>query len=130
ERQDLVGEWQGRDKLLIAAVSQPPDKRNATAEQEQRTRLTAIDVRIAEIDTRLKVEFPEFAVFSRPEPLSVQQVQADLRPDEALVLFLDTPVWNPTPEETFIWVVTKADSRWARSQMGTRSLQREVAALR
>jgi hypothetical protein len=45
-------------------------------------------------------------------------------------LFLDTPVWDPTPEETFIWVVTKTDSRWVRSELGTPSLQREVAALR
>jgi len=45
-------------------------------------------------------------------------------------LFLDTPVWIQTPEETFIWVVTKTDSRWVRSELGTPSLQREVAALR
>ena len=34
ERQDLAGEWQGRDKLLIAALSRPPEQRNA---QERRS---------------------------------------------------------------------------------------------
>ena len=34
------------------------------------------------------------------------------------------------PEETFIWVVTKSDVRWVRSELGTAALAREVAALR
>jgi CHAT domain-containing protein len=45
-------------------------------------------------------------------------------------LFLDTPAWNPTPEETFIWVVTKTEMRWVRSELGTRALTERVAALR
>ena len=53
--------------------------------------LATIDMRIAEIDQRLKAEFPDYAALSRPEPVSVEDVQAELRPDEALVLFLDTP---------------------------------------
>ena len=75
-------------------------------------------------------DFPDYAALSRPEPLSVEEVQSQLRPDEALVLFLDTPEWKPTPEETFIWVVTKTDMRWVRSDLGTPALTREVAALR
>ena len=42
---------------------------------------------------------------------------------EALVLFLDTPEAKPTPEETFVWVVTKADSRWVRVDLGTKALK-------
>ena len=75
-------------------------------------RLAAIDARIAEIDRRLAADFPDYAALARPQPLGVEQVQAELRADEALVLFLDTPEWKPTPEETFIWVVTKTDMRW------------------
>ena len=62
--------------------------------------------------------------------MSVAEVQAQLGADEALVLFLDTPEWRPLPEETFIWVVTKSDVRWVRSDLGTAALTREVAALR
>ena len=90
----------------------------------------AIDARIAEIDTRFKTEFPDYASLSSPRPSSAEDVQVDLRPDEALVLIFDTPEWNPTPEETFIWVVTKTDARWVRSEFGTPVLNREVAALR
>jgi CHAT domain-containing protein len=130
ERQDLVEEWQKRDAVRTAAVSQPPDKRDSAAEAANTARLAAIDTRIIAIDKRLIVEFPDYAELARPLPLTVQEVQAQLGSDEALVLFLGTPDWTPTPEETFIWVVTKTDMRWVRSDLGTPALQREVAALR
>ena len=130
ERQDLVVEWQKRDGARTAAVSQAPDKRDRAAETANVARLTEIDTRIAAIDTRLEAEFPDYAALASSQPLTVEEVQADLRPDEALVLFLDTPEWKPTPEETFIWVVTKTDMRWVKSDLGTPALTREVAALR
>ena len=46
------------------------------------------------------------------------------------MLFLDTPEAAPAPEETFIWVVTKTDMRWVRSDLGTAALTKEVQALR
>src|SRR5262249_28391171 len=48
----------------------------------------------------------------------------------ALILFLDLPEGRTIPEQTFIWVVTKSDVRWVRSDLGTAALTREVAALR
>ena len=107
ERQDLVSEWQAKDKLLIAAKSEPPAKRKAEAEKVLADRLAAIDTRLAEIDRRLAQDFPDYAALASPAPVSVAEVQAQLGADEALVLFLDTPEWKPLPEETFIWVVTK-----------------------
>jgi CHAT domain-containing protein len=63
-------------------------------------------------------------------PLSVSEVQALLGSREALILILDTPPEAPLPEETFVWVITKTDSRWVRSQLGTKALSDSVAALR
>ena len=123
DRQDLVGEWQKRDQARSAAVSQAPDKRDRAAEGANVARLAAIDARIGEIDRRLAADFPDYAALARPQPLGVEQVQAELRADEALVLFLDTPEWRPTPEETFIWVVTKTDMRWVRTELGTQVAQ-------
>jgi hypothetical protein len=130
EQQDLVEEWQRRDGARSAAVAQSPDKRDRVVEAANVARLAAIDTRIAEIDKRLVVEFPDYAVLARPTPLSVDEVQAQLGASEALVLFLDTPEMKRTPEETFIWVVTRTDMRWVRSELGTPALTREVAALR
>ena len=130
ERQDLVGEWQKRDQARSAAVSQAPDKRDRAAEAANVARLAAIDARIGEIDRRLAADFTDYAALARPQPLGIVDVQAELRADEALVLFLDTPEWEPHPEETFIWVVTKTDVRWVKSGMGTKALTERVAALR
>ena len=130
ERQDLVSEWKAKDKLLIAAKSEEPKKRKADAEKRLVDRLAAIDTRLAEIDGRLKQDFPDYTALATPAPVSVTDVQAQLGADEALVLFLDTPEWKALPEETFIWVVTKTDVRWVRSDLGTVALTRDVAALR
>jgi CHAT domain-containing protein/tetratricopeptide (TPR) repeat protein len=130
ERQDLVGEWRLRDRALIEMVSLAPEKRQAEAETGLRNRLAAIDARIAEIDKRLSGEFPDFSSLASAAPSSLEDVQAHLRPDEALILFLDTYERFPAPEETFVWAVTKDAARWVRVGMGTLALAETVAALR
>jgi CHAT domain-containing protein len=129
ERQDLVAEWQRRDGDRTAA-SRVLGNRNQQAEAANVARLDVIDKRVSEIDQRFKDDFREYAGLMSPRPLPVADVQALLNPDEALVLLLDTPESKPTPEETFLWVVTKTNARWVRSDIGTPSLRREVAALR
>jgi CHAT domain-containing protein len=131
ERQDLVGEWQVKDKHLISAKSEPPARRNSDAEKMLGDRLAAIDERLKTIDARLAKDFPEYASLTNPKPTSVAEVQALLQPNEALVLFLDTDErFKPTPEETFIWVITKGDVGWEKSELGTKALNEHVAALR
>ena len=130
ERQDLVAEWQQRDGARTAAASEAPDKRNAQAEADNSARIDAIDARLAVIDKRLAADFPNYAALVRPEPLSIADTQAQLGANEALVLFLNTNEVKPIPEETFIWVVTKTDSRLVRSELGPNALAEHVAALR
>jgi CHAT domain-containing protein/tetratricopeptide (TPR) repeat protein len=130
ERQDLVAEWQKRDLVRSASVSKASEKRDAEAETANVVRLAAIDEKIADIDKRLVTDFPDYSALASPAPLSVEHVQDQIAANEALILILDTPQLEPAPEESFIWVVTKTDSRWVRSELGTPSLTREVAALR
>ncbi len=130
ERQDLTGEWQVKDRQLIAAKSMTPDKRSLNSEAALTRLLAAIDARIAEIDRLFAKDFPDYTALARPRPISVADVQAGLRDDEALVLFLDTPATLPMPEDTFVWVVTRTGVRWGRSALGNRVLTHEVGALR
>jgi CHAT domain-containing protein len=130
ERQDLVAEWQKRDGLRNASLGQDVGKRNAQGEAANLERLAAIDGRIVEIDGILKEKFPDYAALASPAPLTVEEAQSQLGTDEALILFLDTREWKPLSEETFIWVVTKTDVRWVRSDLGTAALARAVQALR
>ena len=131
ERQDLVSEWEVKDKRLIAFKSEPPARRNANAEKALADRLAVIDARLAAIDATLAREFPDYAALATPKPSSVADVQTTLRDDEALIVTLDTNVgFKPLPEETFVWIVTKTDARWVGSDLGTEMLKREVQALR
>jgi tetratricopeptide (TPR) repeat protein len=131
ERQDLVAEWQVKEKLLIAAKSQLSAKRNSESEKSLSDRLASIDTRLATINARFAKDFPDYAALSNPKPASVAEAQALLGPDEALALFLDTDErFKPTPEETFIWLVTKDSMRWVRSELGTKALVEQVATLR
>jgi CHAT domain-containing protein/tetratricopeptide (TPR) repeat protein len=131
ERQDLVAEWQVKDKQLIAAKSEVPAKRNLNAEKSLSDRLASIDMRLAAIDAQFVKDFPDYASLSTPKPASAAEVQVQLRDGEALVLFLDTDERpKPTAEETFIWVITKGDMRWVKSELGSKALTERVAALR
>jgi CHAT domain-containing protein/tetratricopeptide (TPR) repeat protein len=130
ERQDLVGEWQTRDRALITARSAQQERRNAGAEQAIGSRLAAIDGRVGEIDKTLAKDFPDYAALAGAEPLTIAEVQALLRADEALVLILDTREWRPAPEETFVWAITKTATHWVRSELGTKALVQLVATLR
>jgi CHAT domain-containing protein len=130
ERQDLVGQWQLLDAARVAAIAQPLDKRDPKGEAATAARLAAIDKRLGEIDARFAKDFPDYAALASAQPASAADVQSSLRDDEALVLLFDTGAMPPTPEETFIWVVTRRDVRWVRSNLGTMALQERVAALR
>ncbi|NJO36066.1 MAG: CHAT domain-containing protein, partial [Rhodospirillales bacterium] len=126
----LVNEWLAKDKHLIAAKSEPPTKRKPEFERALTERLAIIDTRLTEIDRRFARDYPDYAALASPAPVPIEEVQAHIDANEALVLFLDTPNVKPLPEETFIWVVTKTDMRWVRSDVGTAALARTVMALR
>jgi CHAT domain-containing protein/tetratricopeptide (TPR) repeat protein len=140
ERQDLVRQWDALDKQAIAARAVEHARRSPEAEAVLAARAAAIQSRVRQIDTTLAGRFPQFASLVFPEPLSIAEVQAELGSGEALMLFLEMPDLRFTlrpmphlpllPEETFIWVVTKTDVRWVRSDLGKGALNREVAALR
>lgn len=131
ERQDLLVEWQDKDQVLLLQrhLKEGPD-RDATAEAATAARLAAIDARIAAIDQALAREFPDYAALASSEPVTLADSQAVIGEDEALVLTLDTPEFQPMPRETLLWVLTRRDARWIRSALDGEALGREVAALR
>lgn len=127
-RQDLVAEWHGRDKELVAALSAAaPDP---AAVDALRRRVTDADGRIRAMDAEISGAFPKFTALANPAPLSVADVRAGLRTNEALVLIVDTSAHLDLAEETFVFVVTRDKYLWLRSPLGTVAVAREVAALR
>ena len=130
ERQDLLAEWQQRDLTRNISLSLEPGERDIETDKANAARIAAIEERIAGIDKRLALDFPDYAELANPAPLSVGDVQSHLGVDEALVLIIFAREWKPTPEETFVWIITKTEAQWRRADMGNATLAREVQALR
>ena len=126
ERQDFVARRAAEDKRLLAAVG----RGDAPASEVARKSLASLDSALDAIDARLSSEFKEYAELANPKPLTIAAAQAFLNDGEALVLFLDVPQFGNLPGETLIWVVTKADARWARIDLASQALAERAAALR
>ena len=130
ERQDLVGEAEMLDQQLIAAAGYPKEKRNPEKEQASRDGMARIRVRVREMDAVLVRDFPGYAALSDPQPLGISQTQKMLRSGESLVLTLDIPQIDRSPDESFVIVVTNTAARWASVPLGSYALGEAVHALR
>jgi CHAT domain-containing protein/tetratricopeptide (TPR) repeat protein len=146
EQQDLTATWQTLAARRASELGSK-GKRDPEAEAALSARMADVRARLTTVDGTLTRMFPAYSALVNPAPLSVADVKALLKPDEALVLFLDFPEWHgaaeaanspirntlapaPGTEETLIWVVTKDQVAWVRSRFGTAALKREVSALR
>jgi CHAT domain-containing protein/tetratricopeptide (TPR) repeat protein len=146
-RQDLGAEWQGIGALLTTALAAPPSPRGQANEQTLRQRSADLASRLDALNARIAKELPEYAALANSQPLTIadarkllgprealvdiEQVQAGLFPNEALILILQSPEAPPLRvEDTFVWVVTKTQSRWVRVDIGKTALEEQVQALR
>lgn len=124
QRQDLADQATAIDQLLIAALSQPASARNPQTEQAIRARAAAITNQIKDLDRTIAAEFPDYATFVTRSPIALADVQKQLGPKEALLLF------TTTERFTFVWTVTKSDIRWHTAQIGAKQLTDTVRILR
>lgn len=124
ERQDLLDQWRALDKRLIEAASAPPARRHADVEQRLRRDLAAADSRLKALDARLAKDFPDYAALANPRPVSVNEIQQLLHPDEAMVKYL---VGIKT---SYLWVVTKKNVQLFRLDIGQAELAKQVKRLR
>lgn len=124
ERQDLGTQAAATDKLLVAAISQANVARDAAAEQALRARASALADQIRELDRTIAAQFPDYAALVTRTPIAIEDVQRQLRPNEAVLLFATTS------RATFVWTVTRSDVRWHAADLGESQLKETVGALR
>lgn len=109
------------EKLFQTATSQ------ATASSQQRlSEQHAERARLLEDLKQLELEIAQKLPSYAPEQtVTIGELRSRwLAGDEALVLFF------PTPEETFVWAVTREAARWERIDLGTMALGDLVQTLR
>jgi tetratricopeptide (TPR) repeat protein len=101
-KQDASERRTKAEARLVVASSKPPQERKAAAEQGLRDESARTLQEITTIDAELTRRFPEYQELTRPEPLSVGQIRALLKPGEAMLVYA-------LGNRSFLWVV-KPDS--------------------
>lgn len=122
-QQDLLAKLQILDKQIANLMGA------ATAgNQERIPQLRAqkeLTERLADTASReLNQRFPRFSALTNPKPANMAETRAQLRPDEALVMFL------VGEHESYVWAVTPDASDWQKIKLGRAELAGKVKELR
>jgi CHAT domain-containing protein len=72
---------------LAQEVSLPDDQRGSNRENALMAQINAASAKADTLEKQITAQFPNYAKFANPGPAPLSDVQAQLRPDEALVLF-------------------------------------------
>ena len=121
--QDLAAEADRLDKSIIAAVSKPPAERNAATEDQIRKRIDEIKSERDKLQDVFNQRFPDYVALSKPQPLTIEQTQALLADDEALVTIdLD--------KKSYVWVITKDRAEWKELSVSAEDVSKAVETLR
>ena len=123
KNQDLTAEADQLDKSIIATVSKPPAERNASLEQQMRKRIDEIKSERAKLQEVFNQRYPDYVALSKPQPLTIEQTQALLADDEALVA-VDLDL------KSYVWVITKDQAKWKVLSVSAQDVSKEIETLR
>jgi hypothetical protein len=117
--QDLAAEAESLDKAVIAFVSKPSPQRSVAAEDEIRSRIEAVKGEREKLQQVLNARFPDYVALSRPQPVSLEETQALLADDEAL-LVLDFDA------SSHAWIITRDAADWIELKIAVGELDLSV----
>jgi CHAT domain-containing protein/tetratricopeptide (TPR) repeat protein len=124
ERQDLNEHSLAIDRMLIAAMSQPSAVRSQATEQAIRAQAAAVANQIKQLDRLIAAQFPGYSALVTKSPVPAEEIQKQLGPNEALLLFATTSHF------TFVWTVTHSEVRWHAAPIGAKQLAETIGILR
>jgi CHAT domain-containing protein/tetratricopeptide (TPR) repeat protein len=130
KHQDLVNRGEALEKQFMEVLLRAPDARDENALSNLRKAVAQSRADVARSAQALKSAAPRYAALSNPTPLNLEATRSLLHDNEAVVLILSASSKRLEPAGTFVWIITKTESRWARSELDTAELAREVSALR
>jgi CHAT domain-containing protein/Tfp pilus assembly protein PilF len=121
--QDFTTESERLNNNIIAAVSKPPAERNAAMEEQIRKRIEELKLQRDKLRNVFNQRFPDYVALSKPQPLSLQETQALLGDDEALIVVdLD--------KLSYAWIVTQNRAAWRQLSVNAEDVSQAVAILR
>ncbi len=124
-KQDASERRSRNETLLVSAASKPPQQRSAENEQRVRDGIVSAVKEIEMIDAELTRRFPEYQELTRPEPAKVSQIQALLKPGEAMLVYALSG-----RSFSFIWVVKQDGAVFQTLQVDTKDIVKKVATIR
>jgi hypothetical protein len=113
ERESLSTELDRLDQQMKQAVLQTAAHARGRSGGADSARMDAISQRLAAIDATVGRDFPGYLSLARPQPLTIAEVQAILRLDEALVVMVATPALGPdtTPDPNLPAWIARANTQ-------------------
>jgi CHAT domain-containing protein/tetratricopeptide (TPR) repeat protein len=124
--QDLAGEAGKLDKSIIAAVSAEPSRRDGAKERRIRDRIAVIGKERDDLQAVFMRDFPDYAALSKPQPLTLKDIQALLTDDEALVI-IDL---KPKDAKSYVWAITRSVADWKETAVTADQVSETVSRLR
>lgn len=122
--QDLTAEVGDLDKKIVEAVSNPTNQRNPVIEQQMRERIDELKSKQERLQKVLSQRYPNYSALSRPQPLTIEQTQALLDDDEALIAI------DLDQKSGYAWAITKDRAEWRPLSVRAQDVSKEVATLR
>lgn len=124
KRKQDASDRRGRaETQLVNAASKPPAERKADDEQRLRDDIARAVEAIAVIDAELTRSFPEYQELTRPEPASIRQVRALLKPGEAMLVYV-------LGDTSYLWVVKPDSAVFMPLKVKTQEVASQVASIR
>lgn len=124
-KQDASERRAKSEEQLVVASSKTPEMRRAADEKRLRDDSALAGEEINMIDAELTIRFPEYQELTRPAPLSVSQIQALLRRDEAMLVY----TFGGT-QIGFLWVVRQTGAKFLGGQVDVQAMVANVATIR
>ncbi len=125
QEQDAQKQIAAQFGLLSNILSSPPDQQDAQATTTLRTNIDKLRDARGALRGEIERRFPDYAKLIDPRPSTVAEVQAQLRPGEALLsVYVGA-------ERSFVWAVPKSGAvAFASVPLGEKQIAAAVADLR
>jgi CHAT domain-containing protein len=122
-KQDAGSRRTKGESQLVTASSRPPQERKADNEQRLRDDIVLAAKEIETINVELARRFPEYQELTRPEPVSVSQARALLKPGEAMLVY-------SLGEFSLLWIVKAEGAVLLTLRMNVKDVAAKVAKTR
>ena len=123
--QDSHKQVNALEAILSDALMAPPDQQDLKAIKTLRDSVATLTKARTILLDEINKRFPRYAEFTSPQSVTLEAVQQNLRPDEALVSIF-TGV-----DKTYMWAISRTGEKsFAVANFGNREIERIVLELR